>query len=309
MGATRFLPNSDGPLRPRRLDCRAPPMERPAAPAAMDEISVFFRDDDMGIYRESLCGLVRLLREEGAPCNYQVVPAHLEAATVKFVLEEKAKAPELVFLNQHGLRHEQTIAGQHCWSEFDGGRPYDEQLRDIAAGHQRLREMFGDAFDGRIFTPPCHKYDERTLRALSELGFEVFSAGVRYDGSSRLYYQVGRLLGRVNFLGKRVSYHGAAIPRTRLVEVSACMNVDMDVDRDGQELQKTADDLWHEWQRCSSRVSIVGVMTHHERYVRPEKFDALRQFVRRLAADPRVRFRSIQEIAARCRRPPLAASA
>lgn len=267
----------------------------------MREITVFFRDDDVGVLGDPLRAVVELLLHEDVPCNYQVVPAQLDEAAVAWLREVQRANPERVFLNQHGLRHEQEIAGEHRWSEFDGGRPYAEQLRDIADGRRLLEERLGDSFDGRIFTPPCHKYDEGTLRALAELGFEILSAGVKVDLASRLYYRVGSALGRVTLAGKRVSYHLDRVPvltpGVRLAEVSVCIDVDEDVDAHGHKIDKSLEVLWREFERCSARLPVVGVMLHHGRYGTPQKLGTLRGFVRRLKNHPGVRFRSIQEIA------------
>jgi predicted deacetylase len=271
----------------------------------MNEITVFFRDDDVGVLGDPLRSVMELLLEEGIPCNYQVVPLQLDDAACDYARAMQGAHPDLVFFNQHGLRHEQEIRGEHRWSEFDGARPYEEQHRDIARGRRLLEERLGASFDGRIFTPPCHKYDEATLRALGELGFEILSAGVKLDPASQLYYRMGSALGKVSLLGKRVSYHTALVPRLtetgRLAEVSVCIDVDEDVDTRGEKIEKSADALWREFETCSGRSSVVGVMLHHGRYTGPEKVDTLRSFVRRLKEHPRVRFRNIQDIAQHAR--------
>ncbi len=261
----------------------------------MRPVTVFFRDDDMGGVTGPLLAVMRLLRELGVPCNYQVVPAYLSEEVAALARAERAKAPDLVHFNQHGLRHKQVIGGREEFSEFDGGRGLDDQRRDIEAGRRVLERMLGADFDGRIFTPPCHKYDEATLRALEDVGVEVLSAGVRTGRGARCYYRVGGLLRRVAFLGKRVSYHGRRIPRTTLVEVSACIDVDMHY---GAEVERGLDDLWREFEHCRTRLDVVGVMLHHACYTRESKVVTLRRFVERLQADPGVTFRSIQDVAA-----------
>ena len=123
---------------------------------------------------------------------------------------------------------------------------------------------------------------------------------MKLDLASRLYYGLGSRLGWISFLGKRVSYHLGLTPGPRLAEVSVCIDVDEDVDARGQKIEKSLGELWREFEICSARVPVVGVMLHHERYARPEKLDILRGFVRRLKDHPRVRFRNIQEIARDC---------
>jgi hypothetical protein len=265
----------------------------------MNEITVFFRDDDVGILTDPLRSVVELLIQEAVPCNYQVVPSLLSPETAEYVKAARAEHASLVFLNQHGYRHQQEVDGEHRYSEFDAGRSYEDQHRDIERGAELLRASLGDAFDASIFTPPCHKYDANTLRALGEQGFEILSAGVRVDPASRAYYMLGSALGRIRFLRRRVSYHGRATPGSHLVEVSVCIDVDEDVDAAGTRIEKSGDDLWREFQACSARLDVVGIMLHHERYLEARNLDVLRGFVQRLKAEPRVRFANIQDIAGR----------
>ncbi len=257
---------------------------------------VFFRDDDVGELTGPLRTVVEILTAEGVPCSYQVVPSFLTEEAARWIGGVRAEHPDLVFLNQHGFRHEQTIGGEHRYSEFDGGRPYEEQKRDIEEGRVVLRDMLGEHFDAHLFTPPCHKYDDTTVSILGELGFRVLSAGVKVDAISRVYYGLGRALGRVSLLGKRVSYHGQATPIAGVCEVSVCIDVDEDVDAAGEKIEKSCDDLWAEFERCRAALPVVGVMLHHQKCegARPE---TLREFIERLKADPDVEFASLDAIA------------
>lgn len=263
----------------------------------MPETTVFFRDDDMGGVLEPLRSVMQLLREQRVPCHYMAVPEHLQPEVVRLALAQKEAGPELVFLGQHGLRHRQEIRGQQCFSEFAGGRPFDDQFRDIETGSRILRNQLGEAFDSSSFTPPCHRYDANTVRALSELGYSLLSAGVRADRASLLYYRIGSRLGKVTFLGKRVSYHLQQLPGTNLFEVSATIDVDFDHDPSGRPCLKSVDYLWHEFELCRTRLPVVGIMLHHACYDRPEKVDTLRAFVQRLRADPSVCLASMHDIA------------
>jgi len=263
--------------------------------------TVFFRDDDVGRLTPGLRFVIGLLLEEGVPCNYQVVPSFLDAEAIGFLKDVQSRHPDRVVLNQHGFRHEQQIGGERVFSEFAGGRPYAEQHREIEAGRALLREALGASFDARIFTPPCHKYDGATLRALHDLGFEILSAGVKLDPASRLYYRIGRWLRRVTLLGQRVSYHEGATTDPPLADVSVCIDVDEDQDRAGRVIEKGPDRLWSEFERARRVARCVGVMLHHERYGSDAKRETLRTFVRRLKAEPEVAFATIGAIAARPR--------
>lgn len=262
--------------------------------------TVFFRDDDVRSL-DPLCRVASLLLEADVPCSYQVIPAHLDDETARRLRELKAAHPARVFLNQHGLHHEQRVDGERRWSEFDAGRPPAEQRAAIAEGRKRLEDRLGEAFDGDVFTPPAHKYDAATLEALVELGFRVLSAGTRVDLPSRLYYGLGRRLGRVRWLGGRVSYHAGPTPVPGLTEVSVCIDVDEDTDRAGRRLEKDAAALWREFETARRVLPCVGVMLHHERYGEPGRLAALDAFVKRLGETPDVRFATLPECAARAR--------
>jgi hypothetical protein len=241
---------------------------------------------------------VELLVAEGVPCNYQVVPSFVDEEAARYLRELQARHPEWIVLNQHGNRHEQQLGGQRVYSEFAGGRPYADQHRAIAEGRERLRSLLGASFDASIFTPPCHKYDAQTLRALHALGFTVLSAGVKLDLPARIFYASGRALGRIVWLGQRVSYHGGRSPTPPLADVSVCIDVDEEKDAQGARVEKDAERLFAEFERARQRTACVGVMLHHELYAAPAKVETLRGFVRRLKAEPGVAFATIGAIAA-----------
>ena len=199
----------------------------------MAETLVFFRDDDVGELTDPLRFHLDLLIEFGVPCHYQVVPSYLDAECAAELRRIKAAHPDLVHFNQHGLHHEQIVDGRVEYAEFAFGRPYEDQRKAIAEGRDQLAQQLGEAFSPDVFTPPCHKYDESTLRALGDLGFRVLSAGLRTDWPARAYYQLGRALGRVELLGKRVSYHRRFTPDARLAEVSVVVDVHEEVDARG----------------------------------------------------------------------------
>jgi hypothetical protein len=259
--------------------------------------TVFFRDDDIGELNAPVRTLVELLLEERVPCNYLVIPRYLNAEAAAYMRGKRRANPGLIELNQHGYLHEQIINGAHDYSEFAGGRPYEEQRQAIAEGKRVLEEMLGDDFGPDVFTPPCHKYDTNTLRALAACGFSVFSAGVKADRAARAYYDLGRALKKVILFGQRVSYHGAKDPETGMVDLSTSINIDEDFDRAGNRILKRFDDLVLEWERAKSCYPIVGVLLHHGQYETSEKADTLRKLVRHIKADASVELKTIEQIA------------
>ena len=262
----------------------------------MAETTVFFRDDDVAEMTASLRFVMKTLIDARIPCHYQIVPAYLDETAAQVLRQTQRSHPTLVFLNQHGLRHAQEIAGVNVTTEFAGRRSFMEQLDDIAAGRQLLLDALGDSFSADVFTPPCHKYDRETLRALGDLGFRTLSAGVHTGLAAQLYYWIGRNLKRVEFLGKRVSYHLCRTPDRRLREVSVSLDIHEELDPAGRRKDKTADQLWAEFNEMRERASVLGVMLHHQACDSREKQAALLGFTSRLAADPDVRFASIGQL-------------
>ena len=209
---------------------------------------MFFRDDDVDELTDELVELVSFFLAEEIPVNYQVVPGKLQDDACEFILEKRRTHPELVRLNQHGHTHEHVIDGVHTWFEYSGNRPYEDQYESIQRGQRILHERLGRYFDDRVFTPPGHKYDENTLRALEALGFEILSASSYTSPQARLYYGFGKLLRRTTLAGKRVSYNGQRLPGHRLLEVSIALDVDMAKDQRGNPIVKTSSQLIREFQ-------------------------------------------------------------
>ncbi len=262
----------------------------------MAETVVFFRDDDAGEMTTPLRILIDTLLELSIPCHYQVVPEYLDKRSAGVLRQIQSAHRDLVFLNQHGLRHSQELGGQRVATEFAGGRPFADQLRDISEGREGLLQALAESFSADLFTPPCHKYDAATLHALGDLGFDTLSAGVRADWASRAFYRLGHALGRVELFGKRVSYHLRQTPDPRLREVSVSIDVHEAQDRSGHRVDKSADLLWREFEFLRTRLPAVGIMLHHQACETSEKQQALRAFAERLSNDPNVRIVSMHEL-------------
>lgn len=262
----------------------------------MRETIVFFRDDDVGELTDAMRFHFDVLLKHEIPCAYQVVPNYLDDECAREIRRLFNLHPGLAHFNQHGLYHEQELAGARVHSEFAGGRSYAYQLRDIKTGRDLLADRLGSAFEADVFTPPCHKYDRETLRALATLGFKTLSAGVRIDRASRLFYDVGRLFGRVELYGRRVSYHQRFTPERRVAEVSVVIDVHQQRDASNKPVDKSADHLWQEFSAAREVLPAVGVMTHHHRIDSAEHREAFSVFTERLAKDPGVRFASLRDL-------------
>jgi hypothetical protein len=263
-----------------------------------DPTLVFVRDDDVADLTPALARFSELLAIRGVPVNYQVIPARLTPTAAAHLVALAERAPGLVEINQHGLEHEQVVGGERRWTEFAGGRPYDEQLAAIRAGQRLMTEAFGPAFDPTVFTPPNHRYDRATLAALAASGVQVLSAGVHHDPATRAVYTAGRRFGRVTVRGRPVSYHLRSTPQAGLVELSTAVNVDMD--RAGARVTRTAADVLDQVEQARRWTPVVGLMFHHETYESEAKFGALAGIVDGLVSDPTIELVTMSGAVARC---------
>ncbi|TWT51707.1 hypothetical protein KOR42_33930 [Thalassoglobus neptunius] len=252
---------------------------------------IFFRDDDVGDLTEPLERFVSLFLERELPVNYQVVPEFLTDAGVNFIVEKQRSNSNLIRLNQHGLKHSQLLKGKHSWSEFAGGRPYEDQLRDIQTGRQILEERFGSSFDGSIFTPPQHKYDRNTLKALKATGFETLSASYYPNTKNETIYRVGKLLGFSSLQSRGISRHGETRSDCGLYELSVSVFAD-----DGSHRVEKLEALLEQVSNARSRVNDVGVMLHHPAWVTEKDFDFLNRFLDQLQQMEDVSFHSMNDL-------------
>ena len=248
----------------------------------MKPTRVFVRADDLGLLSDPLRRVLEFHLERGVGVDYQVVPTFLDQSSVDHVRQLALDQPRLVRLPQHGYAHgHDTPEGEHV-AELSGHQPYERQHELIAAGRQVLRDAFGPAFAGTVFTPPQHKYDATTVRVLDELGFTALSASVFVEPRARAYYALGRALRRVDLLDHNVSYHGRRIPRTTLCEVSVSVNVDMD--ERGRRVRRSGPELVEAYEQAARSLPIFGLMLHHECYEDADQFAALGHLYDHIAA-------------------------
>lgn len=258
--------------------------------------AVFLRNDDVGDRTPALEAVSRLLAETGVPVSHQVIPILLTDAAVAYLLERRHAAAEKVFLHQHGYRHEQVVNGEQRWTEFAGRRPLPEQVEVIAAGRDVMERRLGDAVGHAVFTPPSHKYDENTVRALQQLGFTVLSAAFYTQPRAQVYYALGRAAHRVTLLGHRVSHHGRRIPGSTLVEVSISVDLDQAASAPGPQDAVAA--VRSDFERARHRTDVVGLMMHHDRFREPDQQANLRAVLEDIAADPQVELTTLEAAAA-----------
>jgi hypothetical protein len=220
--------------------------------------TLFLRDDDIGQLTPAALEFIGLFRSRGIPVSYQVIPAHLTDECATFLRNFHRDKPGLVEIGQHGLEHEMHIGGRRLSWEFGRELDYATQRAVIAEGRRIMTAKLGAAFDGRMFTPPRHRFNADTVRAAADEGFSIFSAAAYADGPRRLVYAIAKAL-RLGTLGNRgVAYHPGSRPEASIRELSIAIAVD-----NGPPRSRRVADLLGQIDRAASVSPIVGLMFHH----------------------------------------------
>ncbi len=138
--------------------------------AARPEPAVlWWRDDDAGRPDPRLDRLLALAHGLKVPLALAVVPAWLEQP----VAAEISASREASVL-QHGWAHADHARPGERRIELGGRADRSRLLSDLARGHRRLREVFGDRFQP-ILVPPWNRIAPDLLPALPGLGFRALS--------------------------------------------------------------------------------------------------------------------------------------
>jgi hypothetical protein len=259
----------------------------------MDQTRIFIRDDDVGDRTPALEAFAGLFAEREIPVSYQIIPELLTEAGADYMLGLRQANPALVEFGQHGLRHQMMLGGKRVYFEFGPQRSYDQQAADIRAGKTLLRHRLGDDSAARIFTPPRHRYDRNTLRALRAEGFSVLSSSSYTSLRHRLAYGMARRLGLTNLGPPGVPWHGQLRPDCGLFEVSIAVAVD-----NGTQEAGSADEILAQVAQARRHTSDVGLMFHHMVYKQPEQHAFLARVLDALTALPGVSFHTIGDICA-----------
>lgn len=246
---------------------------------------VFFRDDDVGDWNDSLERVISLFLERNIPVNYQAVPTFLTQECVDHIRELRVRHPDMIYLNQHGYCHEQFIRGKHQWSEFAGNRSFVDQLETIRSGRKLLVHLLQEDFDPFIFTPPQHSYDQNTLRALEQLGYEILSASFYPKLLPQLVYFLGRKLHMTSVHGRGISSHGCWRCDSRLFELSVSVALD-----DAGPIRGSVDQLLNEFNAAKKYSRQIGIMLHHNTYKNQCDFMILSRFIDELIHMPDIEF-------------------
>jgi predicted deacetylase len=150
------------------------------------------------------------------------------------------------------------VGGRRLSWEFGREVDYATQRKRIASGRAIMTEKLGPAFDGRMFTPPRHRFNADTVRAAAAEGFDIFSAAAYVDRPRRLVYAVGKLWGIGSIRNRGVAYHPGQRPEAVIQELSIAIAMDHGVPR-----SRRLADILDEIDRAAQVSPVVGLMFHH----------------------------------------------
>jgi hypothetical protein len=193
---------------------------------------IFIRNDDVWTLDREFCFFFDAAIDRGIPVVHAVIPGKMDQKLIRFLCRAKNRTPQLLDIVQHGWTHANHSVEAGTKYEFGPSRSYTVQREDIQQGLKRMRTVFGELFTP-AFVPPYHGYDQRTLRALQEESFQIFSAA----GSRR------------------------PSPKRRFIEMPA--PVSFTRYEKGQKKIQNAKDMVGFLARDINRRPLSGVLTHH----------------------------------------------
>jgi len=229
-----------------------------------NQLSVFFRADDIGAGGRAFEALCGLFRHHEVPLAMAVVPAWLSDIRRKQLFRSAPLDEPFWAWHQHGWRHVNwQRSGKK--SEFGEQRPIEKQMKDISQGNQKMEDLFGEHLL-KVFTPPWNRLSASTLKILQELGF----SGVSLAG-----------------------------PFPRGVKPSVLLpNLRIQIDLHTRKAKDGAADfqgLMDEFASLSVKKEPVGIMIHHHRMTR-FAFEFLDELLRLLKHHTGTRLLSFREI-------------
>lgn len=204
----------------------------------------------------------------------------------------KRARPACLEIVQHGWNH-----AKHGRGEFGDGRTYQQQYDDLARGKKRMEQLFGADFFPMI-TIPFGVYNQDTVRAADALGFKVCCVHFNYRLSRRLFYKLGRLLGRGQLLGRGISNHLRNYPGTSMFEIDSALSfIKKYYDDYGTDCEfETCDDMLRHFDRFERFIPVIVILLHHRYHNSPEKIALVERVVDGLRERKYVSFSSYAEI-------------
>ena len=256
----------------------------------------FVRDDDVGALTPELVAFVNAFVARRIPVSYQIIPARLTDDCAEFLLSALRAHPDLIEFGQHGLNHQLRLGRRVVAREFGPERTYQQQSSDIELGLEILRTRLGTEAPITVFTPPQHKFNRDTIKAVAAVGHRTFSAACYPTPHHQFAYRLGRRFGLSSVRHQGISYHGARRPEAALVELSISIAVD-----DGRRRRLSPDRTPAALARSARSSGFVGLMFHHDVYGDEAGKTELEAIADQLAAWPSGGFQLLGDLAGAAR--------
>lgn len=263
----------------------------------MRKTLVFFRNDDVNRMEPGLREMTELLLARGVPVSHAVEPANLDEETRRWLLDVSDDGVEII---QHGYAHK-----RHDRGEFGGHRPAQDQLDDLRSGLDIMERSFGDRFF-RAMSFPFGSYNEFTVPLLDQLAYQAVSCHRRHQVSRRVFYRLGRLLGRGRWMNRHVSHHLSCYPGTRLIEISVTISPIREyLSQEGPTACRFHDlgYLRRVFIQCRRQSPVVGIVLHHRYHAEPDRLRLLAEFVSWLKDQPGVEFADLEGVYRQVKQP------
>ena len=236
-----------------------------ALDASASQVDFFIRDDDAGWDDERLFALLRCTERARVPIDLALIPQATGSALAAELSACFDAAGGRIGLHQHGHAHSNfETAGRKC--EFGPTRDLQAQRRDLVAGREHLRRLFGARLD-YFFTPPWNRCSVATPSLLAELGY----AGLSRD---------------------RTAFAQQALPELR-VDVDWCKQWRLATERG----ESTGDAMAFELARHVQSGTTVGLMLHHAQMSDTE-LQWLQSWLSAWSRHPNARWRPMRELLA-----------
>ena len=143
---------------------------------AIEPITFFFRNDDVGWDEAQLFQLLEIFEARSVPIDLAVIPTEISNRPARRLTERLRLSAGRIRLHQHGYRHaNHEISGRKC--EFGRDRTVTDQANDLKAGQHRLVAAFDDLFDP-IFTPPWNRCTQATADLLGAGFYRALSRDI-----------------------------------------------------------------------------------------------------------------------------------
>jgi hypothetical protein len=253
----------------------------------------YLRNDDVNLLDDELPAVSRRCTAAGVPITHAVEPANVTEEAAAWLLDERAPAPRLVEIMQHGFDHRKRDRG-----EFGGRRPFAEQRRDLALGKRIMQDRFGAAFLPCL-NFPFGPYNQASMRAADELGYRIVCSHYNCRPSRRFLYAVGRLLGRGQILDRHVSHHLDYYAGTGLFSIDMAVSfIERYIGEYGSRecVFHSADWIVDRVHRFLPHTPVVGLLLHHRFHTSEESLDLITEVLARLQRLPGAEFLNLHEI-------------